>query len=1208
MKKRKLGRKLLSFLLTMAMVVGLMPGMGLTVHAGSAEEIDEHGIIIKPPDGGNRTPYKCTGNVYYASNGQVYSEEQTGRATLVEFNDGTVYLTNPVFNYQQSAWIKGTRTENTISFPVNQPVSYNSSYNTTWSVRWIGGNSGSVAQTLDIDTINFVIDDEAKTLALQDSNSQKFIGIAWDDDNSFTGFGAYNVTYTYSEESSLEPVTVPDGIVFSEWEESGNTSNGTYYSTAKVAISGEDVYIGNFNQYFPDAVIKGKLEGNTVTFDSFQYIGEYSDYHIWVVGQNINDTQNSLSDSFTMTYDEENGILTLDEDYRILLNANDTSVYYLSYFETLEFSKPGSHSAISLNEEYVNEFDDFAQQKQFKFINANGDDRTWNYYNGMARYTYSSQNAADDWIVSPAFNLEAGKKYAFSIQTHAMSQAYPERLEVKIAREGTAEALAGGAEVIAPTDITSAQFITLNNDELTVAETGEYYIGVHGISDADKYYLYVDNFKLRAAHTHDFTYAADGATITATCTAEGCTLPPSSEGGTDHVATLTIAAPALTTYGGSESAEVTITDANNIKGDAAVVYKKGTEPLASAPTDAGTYTASITLGDGENAATASVEYTIAKADPTATAPTATATYGQTLADVTLPDGWTWADSTQSVGSVVSPAATFKANFAGNDNYEAASNVEVTVTVGKANPTAPTGLTATYGQTLANVTLPDGWTWADSTQSVGNVVDPAATFKANFAGNDNYNAASNVEVTVTVGKANAVAATVTANNRTYDGTEKPLVTVAGETIGGTLKIAVTTVDQEPDDGAYTFDTTSIPAKTDAGTYYVYYKVIGDDNHEDTEAGFITVDIAKATATVETAPEAVENLEYSGEDQNLITAGETDDETFVYALGEDAENAPEDNTFSSDIPTGKASGTYYVYYKKLGDDNHEDSQPVCITVMIAPAYAVITKDPSDAKVIRGSRVTFRIAATGENVTYRWETSKDNGETWVKSNADGADTDKIVFKATESLDGRLYRCVAITDAGEVFSASAQLTTLPVISSQTGNAAAAIGSVASFTVKARSSVAKYQWQVSLDGGATWKKSGSEGAETATLNITVYGAKYNGYLFRCKVTNGTWTEYSKEVKLSVKTAIVKQPEDVSEYYGNLVKLYVKATGVNPQYQWQVKNASGKWVNSTSAGNNTNILAFTSRASLDGRQFRCKITDENGTLYSNIITFTAVKK
>ena len=36
--KQKLGRKLLSFLLALAMVVGLMPGMGLTAYAADAVE------------------------------------------------------------------------------------------------------------------------------------------------------------------------------------------------------------------------------------------------------------------------------------------------------------------------------------------------------------------------------------------------------------------------------------------------------------------------------------------------------------------------------------------------------------------------------------------------------------------------------------------------------------------------------------------------------------------------------------------------------------------------------------------------------------------------------------------------------------------------------------------------------------------------------------------------------------------------------------------------------------------------------------------------------------------------------------------------------------------------------------------------------------------------------------------------------------------
>jgi hypothetical protein len=100
-----------------------------------------------------------------------------------------------------------------------------------------------------------------------------------------------------------------------------------------------------------------------------------------------------------------------------------------------------------------------------------------------------------------------------------------------------------------------------------------------------------------------------------------------------------------------------------------------------------------------------------------------------------------------------------------------------------------------------------------------------------------------EVTVTINKANAVPSTVTANNRTYDGTEKPLVTVTGKTTGGTLKFAVTTEDQEPAADAYNFDTTSIPTATDAGTYYVWYKVIASEDYLDSEPVCIVVTISK-----------------------------------------------------------------------------------------------------------------------------------------------------------------------------------------------------------------------------------------------------------------------------------------------------------------------------------------------------------------------------
>ena len=40
MKKRKLGRKLLSFLLALAMVMGLMPGMNFTAYADTVNHLE----------------------------------------------------------------------------------------------------------------------------------------------------------------------------------------------------------------------------------------------------------------------------------------------------------------------------------------------------------------------------------------------------------------------------------------------------------------------------------------------------------------------------------------------------------------------------------------------------------------------------------------------------------------------------------------------------------------------------------------------------------------------------------------------------------------------------------------------------------------------------------------------------------------------------------------------------------------------------------------------------------------------------------------------------------------------------------------------------------------------------------------------------------------------------------------------------------------
>ena len=94
----------------------------------------------------------------------------------------------------------------------------------------------------------------------------------------------------------------------------------------------------------------------------------------------------------------------------------------------------------------------------------------------------------------------------------------------------------------------------------------------------------------------------------------------------------------------------------------------------------------------------------------------------------------------------------------------------------------------------------------------------------------------------------------------------------------------------------------------------------------------LDGSGSTATVTKAPEA-KTLTYNGQEQALVNAGTVQGGTMQYALGENATTAPADDLYTTSIPTVTDAGTYYVWYKVVGDENHNDVEPVCVKVTIA-----------------------------------------------------------------------------------------------------------------------------------------------------------------------------------------------------------------------------------------------------------------------------------
>ena len=292
---------------------------------------------------------------------------------------------------------------------------------------------------------------------------------------------------------------------------------------------------------------------------------------------------------------------------------------------------------------------------------------------------------------------------------------------------------------------------------------------------------------------------------------------------------------------------------------------------------------------------------------------------------------------------------------------ATASVNFTIDKAASGNTLPTGLTATYGETLADVILPAGWTWNTPSQSVGDVGQK--TFAAVYTPtNSNYKTVE-ADLMVTVGKATltpenflvllsedwsvALPASVTYNgnrrgvtvNRAPDGyTNSGTITVKYYDSNGTL------LTSSPRDvGTYTIKLDITEGRC--------YKAATDLTSPDWT---LTIGLASATLT----PPTANDLTYNGGDQSLVSVGTAIGGELEYALGTDDTTAPVTG-WSGALPQGQNAGTYYIWYKVVGDDNHNDVAPACVAVTIAKKQIAKPAADNSTFTYNGSYQTYALS---------------------------------------------------------------------------------------------------------------------------------------------------------------------------------------------------------------------------------------------------------
>lgn len=187
---------------------------------------------------------------------------------------------------------------------------------------------------------------------------------------------------------------------------------------------------------------------------------------------------------------------------------------------------------------FVESFDEASSMERFTVVDANNDGKTWTYDANakLVRYDYHSYNAGDDWLFTPAFNLEAGKEYKVSFTTQGKYMSTYEKVSVTVGKDlqPSSHTDLGTVVVMWNSEFRLSEFL------FTVPETATYHVGFHEISDPDTYYLFLDDIRIEEISNEVAPATVSDASIT-----------PGEQGGL--YADISFVAPSLNVDGGELS-------------------------------------------------------------------------------------------------------------------------------------------------------------------------------------------------------------------------------------------------------------------------------------------------------------------------------------------------------------------------------------------------------------------------------------------------------------------------------------------------------------------------------------------------------------------------------------------------------------------------------------------------------------------------------
>ena len=207
---------------------------------------------------------------------------------------------------------------------------------------------------------------------------------------------------------------------------------------------------------------------------------------------------------------------------------------------------------------------------------------------------------------------------------------------------------------------------------------------------------------------------------------------------------------------------------------------------------------------------------------------------------------------------------------------------------------------------------------------------------------------------------------------------------------------------------------------------------------------------------------------------------------------------------------------------GDVMYSNAGKLCIKIKV-------TQKPKTVKVAEGELAKFSVAGTGYT-GIQWQYMFPGQKYW--SNLD-VTSESFSIRASKDLNKLSFRAALYNNTSVKYTSKAKLMVVPAklsITSHPQSVTVYEGETARFSVSATGAT-NYQWQVQIPGNSSWVD--LEGITSTGISLTAK-LSYNGYRFRCKVSNSSSTLYSNAATLTVKQQAT-DPDPTGTYRALLI-------------------------------------------------------------------------